>query len=88
VVYTYENGTYESTEANEPAEEQTRFPNAISSDMVDENGAYYLAYLASGSYDLVVVSLSGEFIGVLGVIENIPVVSKETTNRDINIEGL
>ena len=89
VVYTYENGTYENAEANDPAEEQTRFPHAVSSDMVDESGDYYLAYLAAGVYDLVITAITdGASIEVLGVIENVPVESKETTRLDINISDL
>ena len=89
VVYTYENGTYESAEANEPVEEQTRFPNAVSSDMVDESGDYYLAYLAAGVYNLVVAAITGEgVVEVLGIVNNVQVESKETTRRDINISDL
>jgi hypothetical protein len=89
VVYSYENGTYNNSEANDPAEEESRFPNAVSSDMVDESGNYLLAYLAAGIYDLVVAAITGEeSIEVLGVIENVPVESKETTSRDIDINTL
>ena len=89
MVYTYEKGTYAGSEANEPAQEQTRFPNAISSDRVDESGLYHLAYLASGLYDLVVTAISeGEFLNVIGVLENIEVESKKTTNVDIDIDDL
>ena len=89
VVYSYAGDTYDDSEAEEPAEEEIRFPNAISSDMVDENGEYHLAYLAPGNYDLVVVSTEeGEFIEVLGVVKNIVVESRETTIVDIDIEDL
>jgi hypothetical protein len=86
IVYTYETGIYNNTEANDPTEEKTRFPNAVSSDMVDETGAYYLAYLASGVYDLVITAISGgESVAVLGVIENIHVESRKTTSVNIDI---
>lgn len=89
VVYTYEKGIYAGSEANEPDQEQTRFPNAISSDRVDESGRYHLAYLASGLYDLVIAAVSeGEFLNVTGVLENIEVESKKTTNADLDIDEL
>lgn len=89
VVYTYEKGTYDISEANDPAEGQTRFPNAISSDRVDESGKYHLAYLASGLYDIVVTAVSEEgFLNVMGILENVEVESKKTTNLDINISEL
>lgn len=89
VVYTYEKGTYDISEANDPAEGQTRFPNAISSDRVDESGKYHLAYLASGLYDIVVTAVSEEgFLNVTGILENVEVESKKTTNLDINISEL
>ncbi len=87
VIYAYTGDTYNESEAEEPAEEEVRFPNAISSDMVDENGVYHLAYLAPGTYDLVIVSTDGEDITeVLGVVEGIMVESRETSIVDIDIE--
>ncbi len=90
VIYAYNSEAYEESEADNPAdEEEVRFPNAVSSDMVDEEGVFYLAYLAPGSYDLVVVSLvDGEFSEVLGIVEDVVVESKETTDMEINIEEL
>jgi hypothetical protein len=89
VIYAYEAGTYENSEADEPEVEETRFPTAISSDMVDENGAYHLAFLAPGAYDLVVALLiDGEFNEVAGIIENVIVESETTTNNPIDIDAL
>lgn len=89
VIYAYEEGTYVASEADEPAPEETRFPNAVTSDMVDESGAYHLAYLAPGLYDLVVVAVTdGEFSAVLGIVKDILLESKETTNQPIDIEAL
>jgi hypothetical protein len=89
VIYAYENGTYESSEANDPLVEETRFPNAVTSDMADENGAYHLAFLAPGSYDLVVASVvDGAFTGVLGIVEGVMVDSRETTVSSIDMAAL
>ena len=89
VVYAYESGKYDISEANDPALEETRFPNATTSDMVDENGTYHMAFLAPGAYDLVIASTSdGEFAEVLGIIENVIVESKKTSNSPVNIAEL
>jgi hypothetical protein len=89
VVYAYESGSYEGSEAADPLVEETRFPNAITSDMVDENGEYHLAFLAPGAYDLVVAAtIDGEFVEVLGMIENIIVESKKTANSPIDLAAL
>jgi len=90
VVYTYETGSYNEEEAADPVEEEAiRFPNAISSDMVDEEYDYKLAYLAPGSYDLIVVgTVEGEFASVLGTVEAVEVTSENETIADINIDEL
>jgi hypothetical protein len=89
IIYAYEKGKYQVSEANEPAEEGVRFPNAITSDKADENNSYHLAYLAPGLYDLVIVStLEGEYTAVLGIVEGVEVKSKETTNMPVDIDQL
>lgn len=89
VIYAYEEDTYEASEADDPDDQETRFPNAINSDMVDEEAEYHLAYLAPGTYELVVVgTIEGEFDGVLGIVENVVVESTETTTKPINLEDL
>ncbi|PWD98634.1 DUF4382 domain-containing protein [Marinilabilia rubra] len=90
MVYIYENNTYSEEEEAEPVEEEAvRFANAISSDMVDETGMYKLAFLAPGTYDLVVVeNIDGEFSQVLGIVEDVEVESINETTSDINIEEL
>lgn len=89
VVYAYENDTYNETEASDPASEEIRFPNAITSDKVDENNEYVLAYLNAGTYDLVVISTDGgEFEQVLGIVEDVEVNSNEVTNTSIDITTL
>ncbi len=89
VVYAYESGTYTEEEAAEPEAEQSRFPGAVNTDMVDEEGIYHIDFLAPGSYDLVVAStLDGEFEEVLGIVEGVTVESGQTTVRDIDLEEL
>ncbi len=89
VIYAYEDGTYSEAEADDPADEETRFPNAVTSDVVDEAGEYHLAFLAPGNYELIVVeTIDGEFNDVLGIIEDVEVESRETTNEQIDVEDL
>ncbi|MFP4690357.1 MAG: DUF4382 domain-containing protein [Bacteroidales bacterium] len=90
MVYAYESGTYTDNEASEPAEEDIRFPNAINSDQADEEDSYHLDFLREGDYDLVVTSANseGEFVEVLGMIEDVTVEAGETTILDIDIEEL
>ncbi len=88
-IYAYSEGVYSSDEANDPEVEMPRFPNAISSDVVDEEGNYCIAYLAPVTYDLVVVKLiDGEFVEVLGIVSDVVVESKKTTTVNINIDEL
>ena len=90
VVYAYEDGSYAAEEADDPADEETpRFPNAVTSCIVDDSDSYHLAYLAPGIYDLVVAtSVDGEFQEVLGIVEDVEVESRKTTNMPIDISAL
>lgn len=86
IVYAYGNDTYTAEEAAEPAAEETRFPNAVTSDMVNDQQSYHLYYLAPMTYDLVVVSsLDGTFQEVEKIIEDVVVESKETTPQSIDL---
>jgi hypothetical protein len=88
VILAYENGSYNNNEAIDPPIETPRFPNSISSDMVDLTSNYLIAYLAPKTYHLVVASsVNGEFVEVLGVVNNVVVESNKTTivNIDLNL---
>ena len=86
VVYAYEAGTYNESEAAEPAEETPRFPNAVSSDVVDVDGFYHIAFLASGTYDLIVVRTTAEGdVAILHTIEGVEVESKTSTTIDFEL---
>lgn len=89
VIYAYADGVYTNEEAAEPAGDNPRFPNAVSSDPADNLGIYHLSFLAEGTYDLIITTQSGVNFGkVLGILENIPVVSNRTTTQNIDIEAL
>ena len=80
IVYAYEDETFDSTESNAT----NNFGNAIvSTDATD--GDYILPWLTTGVYDLVAVETTnlGDFVTILGYINNVPVNVDETTVRDI-----
>jgi hypothetical protein len=90
VIYAYENGTYSNTEDDDPASGNSRFPNAVTSALVDSSGHYILAYLAAGTYDLAVVANNpdGSFNSVLGFVPDVVVTSKMTTSTNLNTGSL
>jgi hypothetical protein len=67
VVYAYEKGTFTAGEMNED-EEGVRFSNAITSTRVSAEGTFTLAFMSSGEYDLVFVTVdeNGEPVSLLG----------------------
>ena len=75
IVFAYEDETWVASEAAEPAEGESRFPNAVTSGKMDDEGDYVLAFLAAGTYDLVVAGYNGANFGeVLGFISDVEVV--------------
>lgn len=60
VVYAYAAGTYEESEADEPAEGESRFENSINSAIVQEDGTFTLAFMEDGDYDLIVAAYEPE----------------------------
>jgi hypothetical protein len=86
MVYAYENDAYAEEEAAEPEEEAVRFPNAVTSREVDESGDYKLAFLAPGTYDLVVVeTIESDFSQILEIVEDVNVESVTETTLDIEL---
>jgi hypothetical protein len=89
IVFAYEDGTWADTEANEPVYPESRFPNAVNSGKMCEEGDYRVPFLAAGTYDLVVAGYDGaEFREVLGFISDIEVESSKTTHQNIDTDAL
>lgn len=86
MVFAYEDGTWTATEDDDPVGEESRFANAVTSDNMDDEGDYMLAFLAAETYDLVVAGYNGRDFGeVLGFIPDVVVTSGPTpTIMDIN----
>lgn len=86
VIYAYEAGSYTDDEAEDPAEEEVRFPNAVNSDMVCDESMYHIDFLAEGTYDLIVTTmLEGDYFEVAGIVENIEVFAEQTTHHHIDM---
>jgi hypothetical protein len=90
VVYAYEKGTFNVSEADEPAEGEVRFSNAVTSSAVMETGDYTLAFLQSGEYDLVLVAYNeeGEFVELIGKYENVSLAAGAHMELDLMISLL
>jgi len=82
IIYAYANDTFNDQELDPTID----FANAAtSSDATD--GEYTLAWLAAGTYDLVVVELdvNGQTPTVLGVVQDVVVTEDGKTTQDIDI---
>jgi len=90
IVFAYEAGDWDASEAAEPGEGQARFPNAVTSGKMDDEGGYVLAFLVAGTYDLVVAGYDGADFGeVLGSIADVEVESGPIpTVQDIDTDDL
>jgi hypothetical protein len=87
VIYAYEytDGatTWSSDETIEPAPSEVRFANAVTSSKVKDGGAYTLAFLAAGTYDLIIAKYDGNGNYVTFYIQQgVQVNSGETNSLD------
>jgi len=84
IIYAYANETWDETQ-----ESANNFANAAtSSDATDGN--YTLAWLAAGTYDLVVVELdvNGENPTIHGVVQDVVITEDGKTTQNIDIQNL
>jgi hypothetical protein len=89
IVFAYEDGTWADTEDDEPTYPASRFPNAVNSAKMCDDGHYTIPYLAAGTYDLVVAGYdSGDFGEVLGFVSDVEVESNHTTIQNIDTNVL
>ena len=89
IVFAYADGTWADTEDDEPVYPASRFPNAVNSGKMSEEGDYRVPFLAAGTYDLVVAGYNGADFGeVLGFISNVVVESNHTTHQNIDTSAL
>jgi len=89
IVFAYEDGTWADTEDDDPVYPESRFPNAVNSGKMCEEGDYRVPFLAAGTYDLVVAGYNGADFGeVLGFISDVVVESNHTTHQNIDTDAL
>jgi hypothetical protein len=88
-VFAYGNGTWTDAEDDEPIGLESRFPNAVNSGKMCDDGHYTIPYLAAGTYDLVIAGYDGADFGeVLGFISDVVVESNHTTIENIDTDAL
>jgi len=89
IVFAYADGTWVDTEDDEPVSPASRFPNAVNSGKMCDDGHYTIPLLAAGTYDLVIVGYNGDVFGeVLGFVSDVVVESNKTTKQDIDTDAL
>ena len=89
IVFAYEDGTWADTEDDEPVYPASRFPNAVNSGKMCDDGHYTIPFLAAGTYDLAVAGYDGADFGqVLGFVSDVVVASNHTTVQNIDTDVL
>lgn len=90
VVFAYNNDQFEESEMDAPAQGNIRFANAISSNVVDQNQEFTLAYLNAGTYDLYFAMFdeNGEFLNLLGSHNDVKVGAQAKAGVSIKIDEL
>jgi len=89
IVFAYADGTWADTEDDEPVYPASRFPNAVNSGKMCDEGDYTIPLLAAGTYDLVIAGYNGEVFGeVLGFISDVQVQSKKAKIQNIDTDAL
>ncbi len=88
VVFAYESGEYDDSETAEPDGGDSRFPNSVTSSPV-EDGEYTLAFLAEGTYDLVLAEYDNEGDirenAVVVAATDVEVESGEVTTENLDV---
>lgn len=89
-VFAYADDTYTEDEIIDPIDESSRFPNSTTSSPMSEEGKFVLAFLNSGTYDLYFAQydLDGNFLELLGTLENVQVSSGERNIIEFSLEDL
>ena len=89
IAFAYQDGIWAETEDDDPVGEESRFPNAVNSGKMCEDGHYTIPLLSAGTYDLAVAGYDGADFGeVLGFISDVVVESNQTTKQDIHTDAL
>jgi len=89
-VFAYEDDTFTEDELVDPSDENTRFPNAVTSSKVSEGGKFVLAFLNPGNYDLYFAQYdeNGAFIELIGSLDDISVSAGERNMIQLTLDDL
>lgn len=89
IVFAYADGNWTDTEDDEPVYPASRFPNAVNSGKMCDDGHYTIPLLAAGTYDLAVAGYNSDVFGeVLGFVSDVVVQDKKTAKQDIDTDTL
>jgi hypothetical protein len=89
IVFAYEDGAWAETEDDEPVYPASRFPNAVNSGKMCDDGHYTIPLLAAGTYDLAVAGYNGsDFAEVLGFVSDVVVEINHTTHQNVDTAAL
>lgn len=90
VAFAYSDNTFKESEMDAPAQGNVRFSNAISSNAINENQEFTLAFLNSGTYDLyfAMYDENGEFLNLLGSHDNVKIASQAKAQLEVKIDEL
>ncbi len=89
-VFAYADDTFTEDEVIDPLDENSRFPNAITSSSISEDGKFVLAFLNSGTYDLYFAQYDedGNFQELLGTLQDVQVSPGERNVIEFSLEDL
>ena len=87
VVFAYENGTFTEAEIAAPADEDVRFPNAVTSDAVEADGSFTLAFMNAGTYDLYFAAFdeNGDFVELIGTSPDVTLSAGLITELELTL---
>ena len=87
VVFAYENGTFTEAEIAAPADEDVRFPNAVTSDAVEADGSFTLAFMNAGTYDLFFAAFdeNGDFVELIGTSPDVTLSAGLITELELTL---
>lgn len=90
VVFAYADGEFDMSETDEPADEEVRFSNAVSSTVIAEDDSFTLAFMNSGTYDLYFASFdeNGDYVELLGSSNDVEVAAGAKVELELSLSLL
>ena len=90
IVFAYENDAFTAEETNEPADEEVRFSNAVTSSEVNDLGEFVLAFMNSGVYDLYFAAydIDGNYLELIGSKADVELAAGSNLDLEVNLSDL